>query len=372
MLPHASHTGGKLSRGADGEFILTDVKLMWRRKGKSQVRDIELASAIADVEKTAKGRNYGNVKDTLDDDPRNGWTTAGHDPQEPHLAIFALAEPLELPDDHELVFVMLHRSTEGDANVGRFRISVTDQPGAAVRALQPMPLERFASSPDVNPDQLAPELRSALEEQFLQDHAPYREAERRLRHAERQLAEVKQAARVLNVMVLAERESPRPTHVLRRGVWDQKGDPVEPGTPSAILSAAREDATQRRLDRLDLARWLVARENPLTARVVVNHLWQMCFGAGLVRTPEDFGLQGQRPDHPELLDWLAVELMDHDWDLRHILRLIVTSETYCQSSTASPEALRLDPENRWLARGARFRLPSWMIRDGARLPSAVS
>ena len=125
--------------------------------------------------------------------------------------------------------------------------------------------------------------------------------------------------------------------------------------------------------RLALARWLVARDNPLTARVLANHLWQMCFGYGLVRTPEDFGLQGERPTHPELLDWLAAELMESGWDTRHLLRQIVTSATYRQSSDAGlyqpldarSDPRQEDPENRLLWRGARYRLPSWMIRDSA-------
>jgi hypothetical protein len=116
-------------------------------------------------------------------------------------------------------------------------------------------------------------------------------------------------------------------------------------------------------DRLGLAQWLTSRENPLTARVVVNRLWQQCFGAGLVRTPEDFGLQGEAPTHPELLDWLASEFMDSGWNQRHILKLITTSATYAQSSNVSPEALVTDPDNRLLARQTRYRLPSWMIRD---------
>jgi hypothetical protein len=99
--------------------------------------------------------------------------------------------------------------------------------------------------------------------------------------------------------------------------------------------------------------------------VLVNQLWQLCFGGGLVRTPEDFGLQGERPTHPELLDYLALEFMESGWDVQHILRLIVTSKTYRQSSEFAAAAIERDPDNRWLARGARFRLPSWMIRDGA-------
>jgi hypothetical protein len=99
--------------------------------------------------------------------------------------------------------------------------------------------------------------------------------------------------------------------------------------------------------------------------VFVNHVWQMLFGAGLVRTPDDFGLQGQRPTHPELLDWLAVDFMEHDWDIKHLIRRIVSSETYRQSSSVSSALLARDPDNRLLARGARFRLPSWMLRDAA-------
>jgi hypothetical protein len=114
-----------------------------------------------------------------------------------------------------------------------------------------------------------------------------------------------------------------------------------------------------------LARWIASPKNPLTARVAVNHLWQMLFGQGLVRTSEDFGLQGERPSHPELLDWLAVDFMEHGWDLKHTLELITTSATYRQSSAVTPALLAADPENRLLARGARFRLPSWMLRDAA-------
>ena len=361
VFPHASHTDGKLSRGAQGEFVLTNVKLQIRPRGRSQLRDIDIAAAVADVERQAKGRDYGKVGDTLDDDPRNGWTTQSHDATIPHVAVFSLAEPVHLADDDELILVLFHRSTVGDANIGRFRLSVTDQPGDAVRTLAPMPLEQLASVGGIDPDAMDGKLRTRLHEQFLADHSGYVQAKQHLERAERQLAEVKRASGEQSVMVLAEREDPRQTFVLNRGVWDQKGEPVERSVPAAILPWPAEQTGSR----LELARWLVDRENPLTARVVVNQLWQLCFGAGLVRTPDDFGLQGESPTHPELLDWLAVELMESGWDLKHLLRLIVTSETYKQSSDVTPELLELDPDNRLLARGARFRLPSWMIRDAA-------
>lgn len=361
VFPHASHTDGKLARGANGEFILTDVKLQVRRQGSSQLRDIEIASAIADVEKEAKGRNYGKIKDTLDDDPRNGWTTELHDPRQRHVAIFALKEPLVLDDREELIFMMLHRSTVGDANIGRFRVMLTDQPGLALRSLDPMPLEQLAASKVSDSSKVGPKIKKRLFEQFLVDHRVYQDIKAKRDRANSQLSKVKKAAGELNVMVLAERKEPRKTFVLERGVWDKHGKEVFRSVPKAILPWPAEKTKSRQ----DLARWLVAKENPLTARVVVNHLWQMCFGVGLVRTPGDFGLQGEQPTHPELIDWLAVELMEHDWDLQHILRLIVTSQTYQQSSQVSPELLALDPENRLLARGARFRLPSWMIHDAA-------
>ena len=162
-------------------------------------------------------------------------------------------------------------------------------------------------------------------------------------------------------------KNPGETHILERGVWDAKGEVVNPG----ILPAVLDWPAEKTRTRSDLANWLVSAENPLTARVVVNHLWQLVFGEGLVRTPEDFGLQGEAPTHPELLDWLAVELVENEWDLRHILRLLVTSETFRQSSDTSPELRELDPENRLLARSPRFRLPSWMIRDNALAASGL-
>ncbi|MBD3674034.1 MAG: DUF1549 domain-containing protein [Planctomycetaceae bacterium] len=359
VFPHASHTEERYTRGGNGEFILTDVKLQIHQRGSSQLTDIELDSAVADVEKKVSGRNYGLVKDTLDDDPRNGWTTEGIDEIETRTALFALAEPLELADDEELIFVMLHRSTTGNANIGRFRLSVTDQVGEAVRSLEPMPLDQLAAEAPETVEAITPEIRKRLLNQFLTDHDEYQAVKAALDRANRQLAEIKKMTGNIRVQVLKRKAEPRTTHVLVRGVWDKKGEVVTPNVPDAILNL--NDETEP--SRLDLARWIVSSENPLTARVIVNQLWQLCFGTGLVRTPSDFGLQGEQPTHPDLLDWLAVEFMESGWDVKHILKLIVTSQTYQQSSDIMPELLQHDPENRLLARAPRFRLPSWMIRD---------
>lgn len=174
-------------------------------------------------------------------------------------------------------------------------------------------------------------------------------------------------ATVPTVMVMRERETPRPTYLLKRGAYDAPGEAVEPAVPGFLPPLAPGEPR----NRLALARWLVSRENPLTARVTVNRLWQMLFGVGLVKTVEDFGSQGEWPAHQELLDWLAVEFMDSDWDVRHILRTIVESETYRQSSRITPMLLERDPENRLLARGPRVRLPAEMIRDQALFVSGL-
>jgi hypothetical protein len=171
---------------------------------------------------------------------------------------------------------------------------------------------------------------------------------------------------VISVSVMQEMAKPRQTHVLTRGQYDQPAEKVSFAVPASLgqLSA------QMPRNRLGLAQWLVSKENPLTARVMVNRLWAQCFGDGLVRTPNDFGLQGEAPTNPELLDWLAVRFRDGDattkpWDVKALLKTIVISATFRQSSSFTPDLLARDPENRLLARGPRFRLPAEIMRDQA-------
>ena len=169
------------------------------------------------------------------------------------------------------------------------------------------------------------------------------------------------------IMVMKDMASPRPTHILLRGLYDNKGEVVEPGTPEQLL--AFPDSLPS--NRLGLAQWLLAPENPLTARVAVNRYWQLFFGAGLVATPEDFGNQGALPSHPALLDWLAVTFQESGWDTKALLKLIAMSATYQQSSTPSEEGLERDPDNILLARGPHSRLPAEMARDQALAASGV-
>jgi hypothetical protein len=163
------------------------------------------------------------------------------------------------------------------------------------------------------------------------------------------------------VMVMEDVAKVRATQVLERGNYLKPGETVTPGLPASLVPDGAGDGN----DRLALAEWLVSPTNPLTARVTVNRVWQLFFGVGLVKTSEDFGLQGEAPVLPELLDWLALDFVESGWDVKHLVRRIVTSATYRQSSRMTEEQFERDPENRLLARGARFRMPSWMIRDMA-------
>lgn len=172
------------------------------------------------------------------------------------------------------------------------------------------------------------------------------------------------------VMIMDEMETPRETHVLQRGQYDRPGEPVTFGTPAALPPLPDEAPS----NRLGLAKWLVSRENPLTARVTVNRFWRDIFGTGIVKTTEDFGVQGERPSHPELLDWLAVEFMESGWDVKRLIKTIAMSNTYRQRSGRQKlegGGQNVDPENRLLARGPRGRLSAEMIRDLALLASGM-
>ena len=162
----------------------------------------------------------------------------------------------------------------------------------------------------------------------------------------------------VTTLVAKDLPKPRPTYFLERGEYDQpQGDPVEPGT----LALAGEFPADAPRTRLGLAQWLTSRENPLTSRVLVNRVWQRVFGDGLVRTPEDFGYQGEHPTHPELLDWLAVDLQDNGWDLKRMVRMMVLSRTFRQDSRFRTDVA--DPENRLFARGPSPRLDAEVLRD---------
>ena len=192
--------------------------------------------------------------------------------------------------------------------------------------------------------------------------------DRERRKAERELAKLMEKLDVYTpVMVELPEDSRRTTHILKRGSFLNPGDEVTEDTPE-VFAPFPDDLPR---NRLGLAQWLTSTENPLTARVTVNRYWEQLFGAGIVPTVEEFGAQGAWPTHPELLDWLAVEFMEQDWSFKSLLRTLVLTSTYRQRSAVNPELLEVDPNNRWLARGPRFRLSAEQIRDQALMVSGL-
>ena len=238
------------------------------------------------------------------------------------------------------------------AGLGRFRISATTDPRAITAREIPFELEPILLLPE---GERKPEQVDRLREYYL-SVAPELAKER----AEIEKLE-KEMPQDPTTLVMQERpaQNPRPTFVHNRGEFLQPKERVEP----AVLSMLPPMAADVPRNRLGLARWLVSGSNPLTGRVTMNYQWAAFFGRGLVRTVEDFGYQGERPTHPELLDWLAVSLVEQGWSMKAMHRAIVTSATYRQSSRVSPEVLAKDPENRLLARGPRVRLEAEVIRD---------
>ena len=268
----------------------------------------------------------------------------------------------------------------GDGPDGRFRgmiddVRVYDGVLSPVEAQIMATAEPIGELRSIAPDQRTAAQASKLQACFLERAAPLpiRQAHERLAHL--RATRVALVESFPTTMVMQELPVPRNTHVLLRGQYDKPGEKVVPGIPASL--GPLPDSVPN--NRLGLARWLVDRSNPLTARVAVNRLWQMLFGTGLVKTVDDFGAQGEWPSHPELLDWLAVEFMSFPenpksetrnpktraWDVKSLLRLMVTSATYRQSSRSTPALQQRDPDNRLLARGPRMRLSAEMVRDQA-------
>ena len=211
---------------------------------------------------------------------------------------------------------------------------------------------------------LSDEQRRQLRDHFVENayagaRAVFDPLHQQLEQWDRQIEQIQSSG--ATTLVFRERSDPRPAHILDRGEYDQPTEQVPRATP-AVLPPMPDGAP---LNRLGLAQWLVDPAHPLTARVTVNRYWQQLFGTGIVKTSDDFGSQADPPSHPELLDWLAVEFREGGWDVKDLLRRMVTSAAYRQSARATPELLRRDPENRLLARGPRFRLDAEMLRDQA-------
>ena len=286
-------------------------------------------------------------------DARGGWAISPQFRRE-HWASFQTARPLGSPDGTTLTFTLVQNFGNG-RTIGRLRLSALT--GNVDAPAVPAELAAILRTPT---PQRTPQQVFKLRGYFLAQDKSAQE----LKLARDKLSDELSRLRDPQTLVMRELPEHRASAILNRGNFLEPGERVEPGTPAA-LHPAPAPANGARPTRLDLARWLVDRDNPLVARVTVNRWWAEFFGRGLVATLEDFGLKGDAPTHPELLDWLAVEFMEHGWSMKHLHRLIALSATYRQSSRLTPVLLARDDQNKLLARGPRFRLDAETIRDNA-------
>ena len=287
-----------------------------------------------------------------------GWALEAAD-GESHRLVAETKRPVATGGETTLTIV-IDQNQGGNRTLGRFRVSATAD-AWPVRTKPGRELNKEILAIAARPrGERTPEQSETIA-RFYRSVAPELAPTR----AQLRAAEVRRDALVQDIphsLVTVARE-PEPVRILPRGNWlDESGEIVMPAVPQFLPPVETGD---RRATRLDLARWLTSRENPLTARVLVNRLWKLAFGEGLVRTSEDLGSQGELPTHPELLDWLAVELVDWGWDVKHMVRTLVTSEAYRQSAHAARPLVERDPYNRLFARQSRVRLEAEAVRDNA-------
>ena len=345
LMPDPSHNGSIVR----GEEDKTSVALTARLENPEGGRGTPLRFYDADADH--KEDHYANGAAVVG--VRNQWTTAIAYRRSPQTAVWLLDPPLSVSQTATLVVSL------GGTAVGRARLSLAPfAPADARQAEDGGALAKALATPAWRRSRRAQALVAAA---YLRSTASSPAAFARYKALENEILECRDG-RSPTVVTVAWK--PRVTRVLPRGNWqDQSGEVVEPATP-AFLPALPNPAGHR-LTRLDLARWLVAPENPLTARATVNRLWGEFFGQGLSGVVNDLGTQGDWPTHPELLDWLAADFRDDGWNVKHLVKLMVMSSTYQQDSRPRPDLAELDPDNRLLARQEPRRLEAEFVRDNA-------
>jgi hypothetical protein len=339
-------------RDAEGNFFLSDfdVDVAPANDPQSKKRIIWKA-AVAD-----ESQEGYEVKSLLHQEKGlRGWAIDHSDSAATSReAIFLPDQAFGFSGGTLISITMKHEMRHATRNIGRFRLSLSTDPNPGMAAEVPARLRPLLA---VAPEQRTPQQRDSLAAAY-RKVAPSLEAERR------EVASLQEQLKKLGIvtaMVLRDKPgNPHPsTYMRERGSYLSKGDLVYADVPSALNPLPKGAPP----NRLGLAEWLASEDNPLTARVEVNHIWESIFGHGIVETSEDFGTQGELPTHPELLDWLATAFMHDGWSMKKLQRLIVTSATYRQSSQVSPELLARDPYNKLYARGPRFRVEAEMVHD---------
>ena len=340
-------------RAGDGNFILTEFSVE-----DADTNKIALSEATATYE--AAGFPASNTLDGQQEG-KNGWAVKGVTGVEQAI-YFAVKEPMVNEGESSVTFV-IRQTGGGNQVLGRFRLAATTNPGAVPAPKTALPRPEIVELLKVAAKERTEEQKQKLAA-YQRSAAPELIDERR-RIADATKARTDFEAAVPHCLVSIAADEPRTVRILPRGNWMiESGEIMQPALPAYLTTSARH-ADTRRLNRLDLAEWIVSRENPLTARVFVNRLWKRFFGTGLSKVLDDFGMQGEPPVNPELLDWLACEFMDSGWDVKHMVRLIVNSHPYKQVSTASKQLQTRDPYNRELARQSRWRIEAELVRDNA-------
>lgn len=342
---------GGLSRTEGGNFVLTEIEISLQNKEDGTSRKIAIDSAEATFEQAGL-----SVDQAFDHDPQSGWGVwPGKPVTDQQAAIFRFDQPVEVGKKDQWLIELHHNHSAKRHTLGCFRLSIS--------TVEEPPLPNIDLSLLTILKTPAMERSKSQQEQLtgylLKQDKQYSSLMRKITTEQKRLDSVRRT--VPKVMVMADKPDRRKTYLLNRGLYNQPGQEVKAALPVSLATPPEDQS----LDRLDLAQWLTEPSNPLMARVTVNRFWQMLFGKGLVRSPEDFGVQGERPTHPELLDWLSHEFIQSGWNVKALLKKIMISETYQRSSHAASDQLELDPANKWLARSPRYRLPSWMIRDQA-------
>jgi hypothetical protein len=344
VLPDESLPGKGPGRSPTGNFVLSEIEV--RAGEMTRSAPLEMHSPKADF-----SQKDWPITAAIDGKPDTGWAISAQFGK-PHNATFHFVHPLDSAETPQITVTLSQQYPKKDHSIGRFRLVALV--GESAESIVTAELKRLIN---LGSEKWTDEQREQVVE-WLGKLDPAASA------AADELAAAEASGPkppIMDVRVLTERKQPRATRVLHRGEFLSPTDPVEPATPAILPPIVARNGGKP--DRLDLARWLVGRDNPLTARVIVNQIWMRLFGEGIVRTVEDFGVRGERPTHAELLDWLASEFMDHGWSRKHLIRLIMNSATYRQRSDTRLDLLETDPRNTLLARQNRLRAEGEIVRD---------